>query len=96
MSLFDLSGKVALVTGSTKGIGEAIVHRLAEHGAKVVVSSRKADACEKVAGDINKERGAIAAGLAADMIALPASPLQDIEVLRKVDFVMKDGKIIRQ
>ena len=58
MSLFDLSGKVALVTGSTKGIGEAIVHRLAEHGAKVVVSSRKADACEKVAGDINKARGA--------------------------------------
>jgi len=57
MSLFDLSGKVALVTGSTKGIGEAIVHRLAEHGAKVVVSSRKADACEKVADDINKARG---------------------------------------
>jgi NAD(P)-dependent dehydrogenase (short-subunit alcohol dehydrogenase family) len=57
MNLFDLTGKVALVTGSTKGIGEAIVHRLAEHGAKVVVSSRKADACEKVAADINKERG---------------------------------------
>src|SRR5215469_17771996 len=54
MSLFDLSGKIALVTGSTKGIGEAIVHRLAEHGAKVVVSSRKADACERVAADINK------------------------------------------
>ena len=61
MSLFDLSGKVALVTGSTKGIGEAIVHRLAEHGAKVVVSSRKADACEKVAGAINKARGAVVA-----------------------------------
>ncbi|HEX2593471.1 MAG TPA: SDR family NAD(P)-dependent oxidoreductase, partial [Rhizomicrobium sp.] len=58
MSLFDLTGKVALVTGSTKGIGEAIVHRLAEHGAKVVVSSRKGDACEKVANDINTERGA--------------------------------------
>jgi NAD(P)-dependent dehydrogenase (short-subunit alcohol dehydrogenase family) len=57
MNLFDLTGKVALVTGSTKGIGEAIVHRLAEHGAKVVVSSRKADACEKVAADINRERG---------------------------------------
>ncbi|MBV9694944.1 MAG: SDR family NAD(P)-dependent oxidoreductase, partial [Alphaproteobacteria bacterium] len=58
MNLFDLSGKVALVTGSTKGIGEAIVHRFAEHGAKVVVSSRKADACDKVASDINKARGA--------------------------------------
>ncbi len=58
MSLFDLTGKVALVTGSTKGIGEAIVHRLAEHGARVVVSSRKADACERVAGAINAARGA--------------------------------------
>jgi len=58
MNLFDLSGKVALITGSTKGIGEAIAHRMAEHGAKVVISSRKADACEKVANDINKERGA--------------------------------------
>jgi NAD(P)-dependent dehydrogenase (short-subunit alcohol dehydrogenase family) len=57
MTLFDLTGKVALVTGSTKGIGEAIVHRLAEHGAKVVVSSRKADACERVAADINKAHG---------------------------------------
>jgi NAD(P)-dependent dehydrogenase (short-subunit alcohol dehydrogenase family) len=57
MSLFDLTGKVALVTGSTKGIGEAIVHRLAEHGAKVVVSSRKADACERVAAEINKAHG---------------------------------------
>jgi NAD(P)-dependent dehydrogenase (short-subunit alcohol dehydrogenase family) len=58
MNLFDLSGKVALITGSTKGIGEAIAHRMAEHGAKVVISSRKADACDKVAADINKERGA--------------------------------------
>ncbi|HAH09498.1 MAG TPA: short-chain dehydrogenase [Alphaproteobacteria bacterium] len=57
MTLFDLTGKVAVVTGSTKGIGEAIVHRLAEHGAKVVVSSRKADVCEAVAKDINKAFG---------------------------------------
>src|SRR5580704_1986608 len=67
MNLFDLSGKVALVTGSTKGIGEAIVHRLAEHGANVVVSSRKADACDQVAADINKARGREAA------IAIPCN-----------------------
>jgi NAD(P)-dependent dehydrogenase (short-subunit alcohol dehydrogenase family) len=57
MTLFDLTGKVAVVTGSTKGIGEAIAHRLAEHGAKVAVSSRKADACEAVAAEINKTVG---------------------------------------
>ena len=49
MTLFDLSGKVAVVTGSTNVIGDAIVHRMAEHGARVVVSSRKGDACDKVA-----------------------------------------------
>ncbi len=58
MSLFDLAGKVAVVTGSSRGIGRAIVERLAEHGAKVVVSSRKAQACEEVADVINARRGA--------------------------------------
>jgi NAD(P)-dependent dehydrogenase (short-subunit alcohol dehydrogenase family) len=57
MSLFDLTGKVALITGSSKGIGRAIAERMAEHGAKVVISSRKADACEAVAADIRAAGG---------------------------------------
>lgn len=57
MQLFDLTGKVAIITGSTKGIGEAIAHRFAEHGAHVVISSRKADACERVADDVNAKWG---------------------------------------
>jgi NAD(P)-dependent dehydrogenase (short-subunit alcohol dehydrogenase family) len=51
--LFDLRGKVAIVTGSTRGIGLAIVRRFAQHGARVVVSSRTPDACIAVADDIN-------------------------------------------
>jgi NAD(P)-dependent dehydrogenase (short-subunit alcohol dehydrogenase family) len=48
---------VVIVTGSTKGIGEAVARRMAEHGAKVVISSRKADACERVASAINEAYG---------------------------------------
>jgi imidazolonepropionase-like amidohydrolase len=45
---------------------------------------------------INKTRGSIGEGLSADIVATPANPLDDIEALRKIDFVMKDGKIVRQ
>ena len=54
---FDLSGQVAIITGSSKGIGRAAAEIMASLGAKVVVSSRKADACEAVAADIKKAGG---------------------------------------
>ncbi len=68
--LFDLTGKTAIVTGSSRGIGKAIAHRLAEHGANVVVSSRKLDACEEAVKEINDAVGrkaaiAVAANIAA-------------------------------
>ena len=56
-SLFDLSGKTAVVTGSSRGIGRAIVERMAEHGANVVISSRKAGPCDEVARAINDRHG---------------------------------------
>lgn len=66
-NLFDLSGKGAIVTGSSRGIGKAIALRLAEHGANVAVSSRKLDACEAAVAEINNKVGRKAA------IAIPAN-----------------------
>jgi NAD(P)-dependent dehydrogenase (short-subunit alcohol dehydrogenase family) len=60
-NLFDLSGRVAVVTGSSRGIGRAIAERLAEHGAEVVISSRKAEACVQAADAINAATGRKAA-----------------------------------
>ena len=60
-TLFDLTNKVAIVTGASRGIGEAIARRLAQHGARVIVSSRKLDACEEVASSINEAEGREAA-----------------------------------
>jgi NAD(P)-dependent dehydrogenase (short-subunit alcohol dehydrogenase family) len=56
--IFDLTGKVALLTGASKGMGEAMAEGLAEHGASVVVSSRKLDQCEATAKKINERCGA--------------------------------------
>ena len=57
MTLFDMTGKAAVITGSTRGIGRAIAERMAEHGAKVVISSRKQDVCDQVAKEINDKFG---------------------------------------
>lgn len=58
MKLFDLTGRVALTSGSSKGMGRAMAEALAECGARVVVSSRKLDQCEKAAAEINAHVGA--------------------------------------
>lgn len=55
--LFSLTGRVALITGSSKGIGRAIAEEMARQGARVVISSRKGDACQAVADAINAECG---------------------------------------
>jgi len=74
-SPFDLAGKVAVVTGSSRGIGRASAELLARMGAKVVVSSRKADACEAVADGIRKEGGD------AHVIACNISRREEVEAL---------------
>jgi NAD(P)-dependent dehydrogenase (short-subunit alcohol dehydrogenase family) len=66
MSLFDLTGKVAVITGSSRGIGRAIAEAMADQGARVVISSRKAEACQAVADSINAKHPGAA-------IVVPAS-----------------------
>lgn len=80
--LFDLAGKVALITGSTRGIGKSIAEELARAGAKVVVSSRKADACEAVRKELAQQ------GL--DVRALPCNVSRKDEVQALVDFTVKE------
>jgi NAD(P)-dependent dehydrogenase (short-subunit alcohol dehydrogenase family) len=73
-SPFDLTGKVAIVTGSTKGLGRAMVSGLAAAGAAVVVSSRKQELCDEVAAEVRAESGGDALGLAChvgDWDAIP-------------------------
>ncbi len=57
MSLFDLTGKTAVITGSSRGIGRAIALRMAEQGARVAISSRKLDACQEVVREIEAAHG---------------------------------------
>lgn len=78
-SLFDLTGKTAIVTGASRGIGEAIARRLAQHGARVVVASRKEDACRQIADSINDQEGRDAA------IAIACNISHKEELQRLVD-----------
>ena len=92
MSLFDISGRVAVITGSSRGIGRAVAERLAEHGAKVVISSRKLEACTPVADAINAARGpgtaiAVAANISSkdDLVNLTAKAR---EAFGKIDILV--------
>src|SRR6267142_6093948 len=92
-SLFDLSGKVALVTGSTRGIGKSMAEELARAGAKVVLSSRKAEACEKARAEL--------AAQGFDVLAQPCnvSRKEDLQALvdatvakwRRLDIVVANA-----
>jgi NAD(P)-dependent dehydrogenase (short-subunit alcohol dehydrogenase family) len=80
-NLFDLTGKVVLITGSSKGIGRAIAEAMAAHGAQVVISSRKGDTCEAVAASINASN----AGGPGRAVAIPANISRKEEVEQLVD-----------
>jgi NAD(P)-dependent dehydrogenase (short-subunit alcohol dehydrogenase family) len=92
MSLFDLTGKVAVVTGSSRGIGRAIAEEYAAQGARVVVSSRKQDACQEVVDQINARHGegravAIAASISSKT-ALEQLVAQTHETFGRIDILV--------
>ena len=93
---FDLTGRVAIVTGATKGIGRGIAHGLAQAGASVVVSSRKQDLCDTVAADIGAATGQETVGLACHVghwDAIPAFVDRAHDWLGHVDILVNNAGI---
>jgi len=100
MSLFDLTGKVALVTGATKGIGLGVSRQLAAHGARLILSSRNQSECDARADEFNAARpgrAPIAAGLACDIEDLDAVERlgkRAIEVFGGVDILVCNAAVL--
>jgi NAD(P)-dependent dehydrogenase (short-subunit alcohol dehydrogenase family) len=96
VGLFDLTGKVAIVTGSTKGIGRAMVEGLAAAGANVVVSSRKQELCEQVAKEVETATGSRALPLAChvgDWDAIPGFVDTVRNELGRIDVLVNNAAI---
>lgn len=94
--LFDLTGRVAIVTGATKGIGRAVAEGLAEAGASVVVSSRKQQLCEEVAAEIAANTGREVRGMAChvgDWAAIPSFVEQVHAAFGRIDILVNNAGI---
>ncbi|SOD80156.1 SDR family NAD(P)-dependent oxidoreductase [Spirosoma fluviale] len=92
-AIFDLTGKVAIITGASKGIGEDMARVFARFGAKVVISSRKQDACDALASDI-RAQGGEATGIAAhvgDMAQLQQLVDKSIATYGGIDILVNNA-----
>ncbi len=92
-SRFDISGKVAIITGASRGIGQAIAEALASAGAKVVLSGRKQEGLDEAAARI-REAGGEAVGIAAhngDKAALQALVASTVEAFSRIDILVNNA-----
>ncbi|MCE2521242.1 MAG: glucose 1-dehydrogenase [Alphaproteobacteria bacterium] len=95
MGLFDLTGKVVVITGASRGIGRAVALRMAGAGARVVVSSRKLDACEEVVRTI-RDAGGEAAAVACNVThidQLEHLVTKSIDVFERIDCLVGNAAV---